>query len=77
MDVDQAVQAPRIHHQFLPNHLWLDKLKFVPETILGLTKKGHEIEFGGIGRVYMVRLNKDGTLHGAFDSRGEGAAGGF
>ncbi len=77
LDVDQAVQAARVHHQFLPNKLILDDLKFSPETVAGLTKRGHQVEFGGIGRVYMVRLAKDGTLQGAFDSRGEGAAGGY
>lgn len=77
MNVDQAVQAPRVHHQFLPNKLWLDELKFAPETVAGLTKKGHQLEFSGIGKVYMVRLNDGGGLHGAYDSRGEGAAGGL
>lgn len=77
MNVDQAVQAPRVHHQFLPNKLWLDELKFAPETVAGLTKRGHQLEFDGIGKVYMVRLNDKGGLEGAYDSRGEGAAGGL
>jgi gamma-glutamyltranspeptidase / glutathione hydrolase len=77
LDVDLAVQSPRVHHQFLPNKLWLDELRFAPETVTGLQKKGHQIEFGTIGKVYMVRLNSKGELEGAFDSRGEGAAGGL
>jgi gamma-glutamyltranspeptidase / glutathione hydrolase len=77
LDVDLAVQSPRVHHQYLPNKLYLDELRFSPETVTGLQKKGHQIEFASIGKVFMVRLNEKGELEGAFDSRGEGAAGGL
>ncbi len=76
-DMDQAIQAPRVHHQFLPNKVYVDKDRFSPEIIEGLKKRGHDVETGWQGKVYGVRLNANGILEAAFDSRGEGAAGGY
>ncbi len=76
-DVDLAVQAPRVHHQFLPNKLFVDEGRFSPEILQGLRSRGHEIENGWMGRVYLVKLRDDGLLEGAFDSRGEGSVGGI
>ncbi|MBX3020788.1 MAG: gamma-glutamyltransferase [Bdellovibrionales bacterium] len=77
IDPDMAVQAPRVHHQFLPNVLFVDRGRFSPEVIEGLKARGHRIQEGWMGKVYVVRLRPDGILDAAFDSRGEGAAGGI
>ena len=78
LDMDKAIQAPRVHHQFLPRTLYLDEGRFTPETIEGLKKRGHQIKQRKlIGRMYAVRKNKDGILEAAHDSRGEGASGGY
>ena len=78
LDIDQAIQAPRVHNQFLPSTLFIDKVRFTPETIKGLTSRGHEIKQRGfIGRVYAVRKNDKRILEAAHDSRGEGASGGL
>ncbi|MEM7561740.1 MAG: gamma-glutamyltransferase, partial [Pseudomonadota bacterium] len=42
LDIDRAVQFPRVHHQFLPNKLYMDEYKFSPEIIAGLQRRGHE-----------------------------------
>jgi gamma-glutamyltranspeptidase/glutathione hydrolase len=76
-DVDQAVQAPRVHHQFLPDVVITDSLKLPPETIASLQAKGHKVDFGRTAKVYVIRLNNDGILEAAADARGEGAAGGL
>lgn len=76
-DIDQAIQAPRVHHQFLPNTLIVDRVKFTPETLEALKSRGHTIESGHTGRVYGVKFEADGLLSGAADARGEGAAGGI
>lgn len=76
-DVDLAVQAPRVHHQFLPNKVFIDSGRFTPETINSLRERGHVVEEGWMGRVYLVRQRPDGLLEGTFDSRGEGAVGGI
>jgi gamma-glutamyltranspeptidase/glutathione hydrolase len=77
-DIDWAIQAPRVHHQFFPNKVFVDKLRLAPEVIDGLKDRGHIVEESrGMGRLYVVRLRADGILEGAFDSRGEGSAGGI
>ena len=77
MDMDQAIQAPRIHHQFLPNKLFIDRSKFAPETISGLKARGHEVSPGWMGKVYGVKMNDKGLLEAAYDARGEGGAAGY
>jgi gamma-glutamyltranspeptidase/glutathione hydrolase len=78
MNADLAVQTPRIHHQFMPNILFVDRDRVAPEVIDRLKKMGHEIkDTSTIARVYMVKMNERGNIDAAFDSRGEGAAGGY
>ena len=77
LNIDEAIQAGRVHHQFLPNKLYIEERRFAPETLTSLHARGHVLEFGSVGKVYMVRLNSNGDLEAAFDSRGEGAAGGI
>lgn len=77
-DIDQAIQAPRIHHQFLPDKLFVDALKFSPEILDALRERGHDVTVADwMGKVYGVQLRENGILAGAYDSRGEGGAGGF
>ena len=76
-DIDQAIQAPRVHHQFLPNKVIVDKLKFSPDVLAALKARGHETDTGSTGRVYGIFRGEDGLLSGAADQRGEGAAGGM
>ena len=80
LDIDRAVQFPRVHHQFLPNKLYMDEFKFSPAVILGLRQRGHETveqQPGYLGLVMAVRLNDKNYLEAAFDNRSEGAVGGF
>lgn len=77
VDIDRAIQMPRVHHQFLPNKVYVDQgYRFAPETLAGLKKKGHEVEESWMGLGYAVQL-KDGLLESSFDSRGDGASAGF
>ena len=77
IDVEQAVQAPRVHHQFLPNVVKYDDFRFSPETVEALKARGHKLETGSTGKVYAIRREPDGILTGSADMRGEGAAGGL
>jgi len=76
-DLDQAVQAPRIHHQFMPDKLYFDSFGHSPDTLAKLISMGHVVEAGKIAKVYAVRRMKNGMWEGAFDSRGEGLAAGY
>ncbi|MCM2281035.1 MAG: gamma-glutamyltransferase [Bdellovibrionaceae bacterium] len=75
-DMDQAIQAPRLHHQFQPDKLFVDANRFSPEVLALLEKRGHKIEESRVAKVYGVRRTAKGLLEAAFDSRGEGGAGG-
>ena len=78
MDIQQAVNSPRIHHQFLPRSLFVENKRFSPEIIQALKTKGHKLIFRDhIARVFAVSLGKDGFLHGGHDMRREGASGGY
>lgn len=80
LDIDRAVQFPRLHHQFLPNKLYLEDFKFAPEIVAELRRRGHdtvEQKAAYLGRVKAVRLNDKNYLEGSYDNRREGAAGGF
>lgn len=80
LDIDRAVQFPRVHHQFLPNKLFMEDFKFSPEVVAALRQRGHETveqKAAYLGRVKAVRLNEKNYLEGSYDNRREGAAGGY
>jgi gamma-glutamyltranspeptidase / glutathione hydrolase len=80
LDIDRAVQFPRVHQHFLPNKLYMDEFKFAPEVIAGLQQRGHETvpqRPSYLGRIKAVRINDKGYLEASYDNRSEGAAGGY
>ena len=78
LNIDQAIQFPRIHHQFLPRKTYLEKNRFSPDLLKILSKKNHNIEeVKHLGKVYGIHKGEDEILRSAFDSRGDGAAWGM
>jgi gamma-glutamyltranspeptidase len=77
MDMDQAIQFGRVHNQIFPDKTYVDPLRVSPDTEAILRKMGHKIQEEMVAKVYGVRENSEGRLEAAFDSRGEGAAGGL
>ena len=76
LDIDQAIQFPRIHHQFLPRKTYVEKNRFSPDLLQMLSKRKHNIEETDyVGKMYGVR--RDEILSSAFDHRGDGVAWGF
>lgn len=76
LDIDQAIQFPRIHHQFLPRKTYVEKNCFSPDLLKMLSKRKHKIEEAkSVGKIYGVR--RDEILSSAFDHRGDGVAWGF
>jgi gamma-glutamyltranspeptidase/glutathione hydrolase len=45
MNIQEAVDAPRFHNQWLPDVLYVEKW-FSPDTIAALTKMGYHVEIG-------------------------------
>ena len=77
MDIQQAVDFPRFHHQWMPDELQLEDRRFSPREIASLRKRGHKIVFReSMARMMAIELD-DGWLYGAPDSRSEGLAAGY
>ncbi len=77
LDMDQAIQFVRVHHQILPDKIYVDPLRSSPDTLAKLKDMGHQTEESVVAKVYGVRRNAKGWLEAAHDSRGEGASGGL
>ncbi|MBK86216.1 MAG: gamma-glutamyltransferase [Flavobacteriaceae bacterium] len=76
MGIKQAVNAPRFHHQWLPEYIDLEPNTFNSEIIQGLTKKGYLIDRKRdrlIGRVDAIRITPDRDIIPAPDPRGDDA----
>lgn len=77
MDLQQAVDFPRFHHQWLPDELRMESHGFSPDTIELLKQRGHKIRFvDSQGRMMAIQAGEKGLL-GAADSRSEGTAEGY
>lgn len=72
LDIQQAVNAPRFHHQWLPDRIVMERNRFSPDTIKLLEARGHTIGFGlgGDGECIQIDL-ASGQRLGASDGRNE------
>ena len=79
MDIQQAIDMPRIHHQWLPDEVNYEKFGLSLDVIQSLQNRGHI--FGGIrtlGRCEGIVVDFENEIFfGATDPRGYGAAIGF
>jgi gamma-glutamyltranspeptidase/glutathione hydrolase len=76
MNAQDAVDAPRFHHQWMPDKLYLES-GISPDTAALLKSKGHTLDsIEGVARVEAI-LAADGWLQGATDGRGSGKASGY
>ncbi len=70
MSLEDAVDAPRFHHQWLPDRITMEDAKFDSATIGQLVELGHHINYTRrIGLVDAVKLDRD-KLIGVADKRG-------
>ena len=77
MNIEDAVEAPRFHHQWLPDVIQLEEMRFSYETIKSLKDKGHEIQYRkSIGEANCIQV-KSGLIFGAADSRRNSSAIGY
>ncbi len=78
MTMQEAVSAPRFHHQWLPDRIDLEP-KAVNENVRETLKlKGYSLkERSTYGRVNGILLNADGTYQAGADHRGDDRTEGF
>jgi len=74
MNLAEAVNAPRMHHQWFPDVLQLES-GFSPDTVEILRARGHEVEESrsSMGSIQAVGI-RDGVFRGASDPRRPNAA---
>jgi len=92
MDISQAVNAPRIHHQWQPDKVFLEPYALSPDTEKTLAAMGYTFDGGNdapvwgqaagilVGGKSLAHIEKGGgaRYYGAMDSRAvEGAAKGY
>lgn len=78
MTMQEAVSAPRFHHQWLPDVIKMEAHAIAPLDSTALTTLGHHLEVREpIGRVDAIRVLPDGRLEAGADPRGDDAAGGY
>ena len=78
MDAGAAVSVPRIHYQWLPDQLRVEKYGLDAATVNELRRRGHRIqEQSPWGNANAIAVTPDGSLEGAADPRGEGLPSGF
>jgi gamma-glutamyltranspeptidase/glutathione hydrolase len=82
LDVQQAVAAPRFHHQWMPDELRLERFGFSADALHGLRGRGHKLTFPARysywSDVEAIMVDpKTGELLGATDPRGNGKAIGY
>jgi len=78
MNIQEAVNSPRFHHQWLPDEVAAEKESFTPELRKELKDKGYSIiDRNAIGRVDAILVSPNGELTAGADPRGDDAASGY
>jgi gamma-glutamyltranspeptidase/glutathione hydrolase len=76
MNIQQAVDWPRFHHQWMPDELRMEP-GFSPDTMAILEARGYKIKLVNSQGAVAAILLDGGWLQGAADGRTEGVARGF
>lgn len=79
MDVEQAINMPRIHHQWLPEEIYHEPFALSSDVKMKLETMGHKFQYrNSMGRLEGIMIDrKNNFIYGATDRRGSGLAKGF
>jgi len=69
MNIQSAVSAPRIHHQWLPDEIRMEQ-GISPDTVRLLEARGHKVTTSrAMGAIQSIMIDEDGTRYGGADPR--------
>lgn len=69
MNIQTAVNAPRIHHQWLPDQIRIEQ-GVSTDTVRLLEGRGHKVVTNSaMGAIQSIMIGEDGTLYGGADPR--------
>ena len=79
MNIQQAIDAPRVHHQWYPDEVLYEPYGMSPDTLNILRGYGHSFaeKPGYIASATGIMFDVDGVRLGAIDSRSDGEAIGY
>lgn len=78
MNISDAVDAGRFHHQWLPDHISYEENSLSAEVIDRLIRHGHQLmPVKSLGRVNAIMLLDDGRKASGADKRGDNVACGY
>ncbi len=79
LPLQEAVEAPRFHHQWYPDHIEYETRAFPADVAVALESRGHRLKLRDLmlGNVSAIGLDEDGAWLGAADPRREGSAAGY
>jgi len=79
MPLQEAVEAPRFHHQWVPDQIEHEVRAFPADVATALEARGHRLQprNGDLGNVSAIGLAEDGAWLGSADPRREGSAAGY
>ena len=70
MNIEDAVQSPRFHHQWLPDIIFYEKNGFSLETLDDLNQRGYNVqEKQSIGEANCIQINSDDIKFSTSDAR--------
>jgi gamma-glutamyltranspeptidase/glutathione hydrolase len=79
MNIQEAVDSPRIHHQWYPDQIFFERRGLPRDVIENLERRGHKLveRAGYQGEVQAILIDENGVKYGAVDPRGYGLAMGY
>lgn len=78
MNMKEAVDAPRFHHQWMPDLIYFEKEAADSSLLKQLDNMGHKYRVRSpIGRVDAIRITDNGNMEAGADRRGDDTACGY
>ena len=77
MSLEDAVAAPRMHHQALPDYIRVERGGFTAATLEGLRRRGHEVQESGTSGDIEAIIRDGNGWKGVTDPRYGGGGAGY